>query len=410
MLTVQKHNKDVYVDIFEAMKNTFENVDCMLDSKIQDNTSTGTPTGKDMIEKINQCGFCSWMGHGEPSTIACSGRDSLSNEWQFIKALSIYKTKKESPENYQSQINNSIDNNGLDELTNFDRPSVVYTNSCATTPFDIYENKPVYNIPLTLSSSFTVGGLYGGVGYLGNTRVGYTYYSPALEVAFFAEIIKNPNIGIAEALSKNEYIGNSKWHLHTRHANNLIGDPEFKMWRCKPATRSVIVSWNDKDIFINGYDVVGSTVVINNGEGHVRRQVVKQMESVKYSKMGKMEAVGVYKTGYLPLVKLDCFDDQLEDCNKKFVVRQASLGCDELKTVSIGRGASVDVRAVDSIEGGTGLDISDSGSLTLRCDKSVSLDGTKVSSGGNLSVKGEKVVLSNGFAVKAGGSLSINNN
>ena len=123
-----------------------------------------------------------------------------------------------------------------------------------------------------------------------------------------------------------------------------------------------------------------------------------------------MEAFGVYKTGYLPTVKLDCYDDQLKDCAKKFVVRSAELGCNELKSVSIGSGADVDIRAVDSIDSGSGLSISNDGELMLRCDKLVSLSGSSVNTGGSLTVKGEKVVLSGGFSVKAGGSLSINGN
>ena len=67
-----------------------------------------------------------------------------------------------------------------------------------------------------------------------------------------------------------------------------------------------------------------------------------------------------------------------------------------------------DMRAVDSIDRGSGLSISNDGELMLRCDKQVSLSGSSVNNGGVLTVKGEKVVLSNGFSVKAGGSLSIN--
>ena len=67
----------------------------------------------------------------------------------------------------------------------------------------------------------------------------------------------------------------------------------------------------------------------------------------------------------------------------------------------------VDIRAVDAIECGSGLKVSENGELSLRCDKLVEISGTNVD-GGSLTVKGEKVVLSGGFSVKAGGSLSIN--
>ena len=71
---------------------------------------------------------------------------------------------------------------------------------------------------------------------------------------------------------------------------------------------------------------------------------------------------------------------------------------------------ATDVRAVDSINVGSGLNILSKGKLSLRCDKDVSLDGAEVATGGRLTVKGEKVTLSNGFSVKVGAALSITTN
>ena len=121
-----------------------------------------------------------------------------------------------------------------------------------------------------------------------------------------------------------------------------------------------------------------------------------------------MEALGVFKTGFLPIVKVNCYDDELKNCNKKFVVRNARLGYSNYSSVEIGEYANVDIRAVDSISSGTGLNITSNGKLNLRCDKEVSLEGSEVSTGGSLTVKGETVTLSKGFSVKAGAALSIN--
>ncbi len=77
------------------------------------------------------------------------------------------------------------------------------------------------------------------------------------------------------------------------------------------------------------------------------------------------------------------------------------------KSVVLGTGAKVDIRAVDEIGTGKGLSIQDGGSLTLRCDKNVELSGSEVKKGGSLNVTGEMVVLTDGFSVKPGGFLSI---
>ena len=126
------------------------------------------------------------------------------------------------------------------------------------------------------------------------------------------------------------------------------------------------------------------------GEGDVRLYDINTLPlaPTEYAYRGKMEAVGVYKTGFLPIVRLDCYNDELENCTRKFVVRDADIGCVESSTVMIGQSADIDVRAVDNINVGGGLNILNKGKLSLRCDKEVSLEGSKVAAGGKLSVKG----------------------
>lgn len=80
------------------------------------------------------------------------------------------------------------------------------------------------------------------------------------------------------------------------------------------------------------------------------------------------------------------------------------------KSVFIESNANVDIKAVDEILTGKGLSIEEEGELTLRCDKTIELDGSEVNSGGTLHLVAEKVILSEGFSVKAGGTLSIRGN
>lgn len=417
-LTVMYDGKGVYNNVLKNMQLNFNSVDCLLDCKISNFESKGYPPGNLILEKLNESGYCSWIGHGEPGTVACSGalfnkydpNNTGSDKWEYIKALTSY-TYNPDLKKSQTWIKNVCNDNGLDQITNYDSPSVVYTLACTTCPYDVYvEGELEFNLPHTMASSYTVSGLYGGVAYLGNTRKGYFGYSDKLEVLFLNNIKSSPKIGIVEAISKNNYIGDNKYIHHVRQTHNLIGDPEFELWTCKPKTLTALVSWDDTNISVSGSDAAGSTIVINDGNGKLRCMKFNssQQSPVGYSGSGKMEALGVYKTGYLPIVTINCFADQLSNCNKNFVVRSAELGNIESRTVLIGSGAEVDIRAVDSIEGGSGLTISNNGDLTLRCDKQVSLSGSAVTNGGALTVKGEKVVMSNGFSVKAGGTLSIN--
>lgn len=407
MIFVQYDGKDNYENTLNSMSDLFESVKCLLDSKISSSSAASYPTGEIIINQMNKSGYNSLMGHGEPGTIACSG--IYSSDWEYIKALNSYKHDPDSTKS-QTNLSKLCHNNGLDLMNNYDSPSVTYTMSCTTMPFDVYIDgwRDIFDLPHTMASSYTVGGPYGGVAYVGNTRSGYWGSSPLLEVLFLQHIQTAPKIGIAEALSKYAY---KNWD-YIRLIHNLIGDPEFEMWTTRPSNLDVNVAWDQSTISVRGEDAIGSTVVINNGEGNIRLYNITQpvFYPVKYSDAGKMEAVGVYKTGFLPIVNLDCYNDELESCNRRFVVRDAQLGCVESLSVVIGQDANVDIRAVDSVSTGSGLNITSNGKLNLRCDKQVLMEGSEISTGGAISVKGEKVILSNGFSVKAGGTLSINTN
>ena len=275
-----------------------------------------------------------------------------------------------------------------------------------------HANWGIYDVPHTVASSYTVGGLYGGVAYLGNTRFGYFAESSELEVVFLQQISNNPKLGVAEAVSKSIFNAKSDRRKHVRHTHNLIGDPEFEIWKCSPSNLDVNVSWDASDIFVGGSNAVGTSVVVNNGEGNVRlkKVLIADRYPSLISNGGKMEAVGIFKTGYLPIVKLDCYNDELKDCDRRFVVRNAQIGCPEASSVVIGQNADIDVRAVDSIAVGSGVSIQSDGNLSLRCDKQVTLEGAEVASGGSLTVQGEEVTLSGGFSIKAGATLSITTN
>lgn len=402
--------------LFNQMTETFGEVEFILDSKISDPQASEYPTGEMILEKLNNCGYCSWQGHGEPSTIAFSGKRNESYRWQFIRALSSYKTMKESPSDYQSQIYNIADNNSLDLLTNYDSPSVIYTPSCSTTPFDIYSAGAFeFDIPHTMSSAFTVAGLYGGVAYIGNTRAGYINISTNMESLFLENLRYGQKIGVAEAYSKFDMPTPSNIDWHDMHTNNLIGDPEMNVWIGKPEVLNMNIFWRESGIGLLGTDQAGCRIVISDGTGDTKSFLCKR-SNISYiipylNNNDRMVSVGIYKNGYLPMISLGCCNQTVENCHKSFVVRNSSLGSDSddiEHEVIIGSGANVSVRAIDWIECGRSLSIDNGGSLTLNSDKLAKMDGSKVCSGGNLVVTAKKIEISNGFTVSKGGYFCAN--
>lgn len=120
-----------------------------------------------------------------------------------------------------------------------------------------------------------------------------------------------------------------------------------------------------------------------------------------------MVAIGIYKTGFLPVVSLSCDNQSLTDCVKRFVVRDAHLGFAST-SVNIGKGADVAIKTVDNAECGKSLTVSDGGTLSIKSDKSVSISGSSVSSGGKMTICCEDISISNGFSVELGSRFSIN--
>lgn len=405
-MTVQFDGWNCYNLILKKMNEMFGTVDCLLDGLISDDHVYGSPKGQEMLFAINTSGYCSLIGHGEPSTIACSGKSRESDTWEYVKALHNYNYNEDSHLR-QTNIKNTCNNNSLDLLSNIDSPSIIYTLSCTTCPFDIYDDgETQFDLPHNMASSFTVGGLYGGVAYLGNTREGYFGLSDKQEILFLKNIEISRKVGIAEALSKYQYTGSN----HVRHTHNLIGDPEFEMWLKKPSLLDISMIYSDNYITLNGVDQIGSRAVVNDGSGNMTvLDLNKQVShNLSYTNNNdRMVAVGIYKTGYLPIVTLSCDNQSLTDCTKNFVVRDARLGFASTK-VEIGNGANLNIRSIDKSECGKSLTVMDGGSLSIDSDKVIDISGSSISSGGSMTTYGEEIRISGGFSVEKGGKFSIN--
>ena len=226
----------------------------------------GNTKGAQIIEKMNNShyGFISWYNHGGTG----DGESGCAPMTSGINDSPNWKIQAEDAFDYpgsQSEINN-----GLDKLTNFDYPSIVYTISCDLTPYDKTKSfgNQVPNSTLSgrnCGESFTVNNLAGGVAFLGNTRAGKVGHSEEL-FNFFAKHIKsahdvpylcfNGHLGIAEGISKASS-GNS----YVNFSHNLIGCPETEMWSAIPTifnasvTPSMILLNDTKDVTINIYNL-----------------------------------------------------------------------------------------------------------------------------------------------------------
>lgn len=136
------------------------------------------PTGNQCIEQMEKVryGFFGWHGHGNPGGVGVRSGKGLDspNGIVALQKNRCYHTQETA--------------NGLDNLTNYDYPAISYSTSCTLAPFDKLLD-PVYDIEYNFAQSFTVGGLYGGPAFLGNSRYGWIGPSVKMEGYFFDALI-----------------------------------------------------------------------------------------------------------------------------------------------------------------------------------------------------------------------------
>jgi len=372
--------------------------------------------GNDIIKAISNAGFSSWHGHGSPTQVGCC-------DWHyFIVPISTYKDEdlSQTREPYDSS-------NGLDLMNNSHNPQIAYSVSCDISPFDIYigekqekdkngyvtnrMNDHIYNIPYNFGSAFTVTGDFGGPAILCNTRQGWVRISSKMEAKFGEYIQMQPKIGIAEALSKQSYPDD-----HLRMTHHLIGEPEFEMWLNLPKKfeRLSIITENS-GLVLSGSELVGSKLFTYPGYGNPSWTECSLREiTLNKARLRNDFAVSIWKTGYLPIIRLYSFDGSMSNVTKNYLVQEALLGnpactdpTNSSLTTRLGTGTNYTVNAINSITAYPGFIIGDGANVVLECDKTVTLSCT-VKAGGKLTVKAKDVKMTSNFTVEKGGVIEIN--
>ena len=119
----------------------------------------------------------------------------------------------------------------MDELVNFNYPTVNYSLSCDNAPFDDFDpSNWGWDIGYNIAEAYSVQNKAGGIAFLGNSRYGWIGPSYTLYYKFIDQInAGNTNLGVAELLSKANYI----FH-YLEYSHNLIGDPEVELWTANP--------------------------------------------------------------------------------------------------------------------------------------------------------------------------------
>ncbi len=208
------------------------------------------PKGSDIIDTLNRkhYGLMTWFNHGgtnhQHSCMLSMCSNSLPSDTSDVWKLYSDKNCIDPAPNIQPDTNNS-----LDCLTNYDHPFVIYSVSCNVIPFDHTVSNSL-NKARNCGESFTVGGAYGGVAFMGNTvDASGMYYMPFSRI--LNDAYNNPvnsHLGIMETQSK--YLSESWPAYYYKH--NLIGDPECQIWTKVPNEMTVDVQSTEMVSYVKG--------------------------------------------------------------------------------------------------------------------------------------------------------------
>lgn len=264
------------------------------------------PDGNSTIDEFNnEYGFCSFMGHGGPTNVAVAtlyyNSDKKCDGSSYTGSTANTKRKITSFDDGSGGCCMIVETaNGFDNMTNENHPTIYYSVSCETTPFDDYET-PIDD--RNMGETYTCISIGGGSHYIGNTRYGYVYGSRML-FAEFVDIISSGtsyNLGIAEATSKLNYN-----HRYLRFSHNLIGCPETEIWTATPSMFSnASVSESGSNVTVSTGGISNSRICVmsalDNGGSYYA--VKQNVSSWTFTSVPKPYNVTITKHNYIPFLK-----------------------------------------------------------------------------------------------------------
>lgn len=371
------------------------------------------PSGNQVVNEMNVLyGFISLHAHGSPEGIGAKSNGDNADTAYGVSSLQG-QVKYFVPENA----------NGLDNMINEDYPTILYTTACTTTPYDIYHEGNVIfdDIKYNAGESFTVGGLYGGPAFLGNTRNGYyggVNSSLGLELGF-AKCLNNGNynIGIAEANSKTPAITpNISMSHYLRLTHNLIGCPEFEIWTGNTIPYVYLsfmtVTNNDNSITIwcNHPYAAGSKVSAMSKWGYPVINIITS--TLTLSDISLNRPITVYKHNCIPhILPLKLQNESITESQYLFA-GTVSIGrsVDTYRTqgnYAVTTGVNLTIEATEAIDIQPGFIVQSGGKVIQKSKSNVSINGGEIQNGGSLVIDAVTTNITKDFQVDMGGALEI---
>ena len=353
------------------------------------------PTGTDCISEMDKhYGLLSWYGHGNPGGV-CTKTREVNNGGHYGIIANSHRNSGHTDENGK---------NGLDCLLNCDYPSIAISPSCSLAPFDII---PDYNFRLNMATSFTVGGLYGGPAFIGNTRNADIDSANDLVVAVVRNIIhKSMKIGPAVAFAKTQ-----TKDYPDKLKQNLVGCPELDMWTGMPQQFGEIdIVRGNRQITLKNANLSGCNIAYFDYNKGTRNIVVADSTVCVIDNADPNSSLVVYKHNFIPYVSSIELQNGVFNDPKYIFSESISIGAKINSSRPYGdflfqKGVAVfdaerDVRICD------GTIFENKSEITFKA-KEVIIMGGKIKRGATVTIIAPNVKVIKNFDVEKGGVLNI---
>ena len=384
LITANNSNSNTYIDYtpFKKSLPQFFYSDIIVSSPGAN--STKAPS---VIQSFNsrQYGLYCNSNHGGPLAFGI-WQDNTEGKTRINSNILANDSYDEEDNVYDSHRNKMLysslieSKNGLNNLTNYDYPAIIYSYSCDNMPFDDYWNFGRRN----LGESFLCEYDRGGVAYLGNTRKGWGQHGPELGASFMKEA-KNTEkcrLGELEYYSKINWnwLGSAYTHHWTILTHNLAGCPETYFWKESPKKFGNITLSPDGrgNLWVNNVNFNNAVVCVTsaNDGGVSYRRTSKISDSNKNPKFTNVP------NDYVVVVTLDGYIPYIYHSNECIIQNETFTGTGTRNCDNIVAGAHVTTSKPQ-------------GSVTIKSGANVTLDAVN------------STTLKGGFSVLEGGELKI---
>ena len=254
------------------------------------------PTGADVINEFNNHhGLIGFLNHGSPNRVSVATK---GDNYFGVGERTTYNVTSFDYEAGPSTI--LEDGNGFDNMTNYCYPTILFSISCRTMPFDNWDEwNEGYRRNMGDAYTSVIKG--GGPVYIGNTRDAWVSSGGGGVVTIGQNFFKSAFQNVTYNLGKMFSFGKESLS-YAECVSNFMGCPETEFWTAVPNNfTNVSYQENGSSLSVNaGVNDVSICVMSALDNGETYYQKIDNVSSFNFQNISKPYNVTITKHNYYP--------------------------------------------------------------------------------------------------------------